>query len=66
MNTAKEIQNWHTSYPKTLKNKSVESLRYIIEDCKKAIQAMPDNPKNGQYQDTIHYCAMELENRKVK
>jgi len=46
-----------------VKNLSMESLRYIIEDCKSAMNAMPNNPKNGIYQDEIHYCAMEIYKR---
>lgn len=40
-----------------------ESLLFIIKDCREAIYAMPDNPKNGDYADTSHYCGMELHKR---
>jgi hypothetical protein len=53
----------HIEYPKTLKTKSVDSLRYIIGDCKNAIEAMPNGHKAGYYADEIHYCAMELRSR---
>ena len=33
-------------------------------DCSRALEAMPDNPKAGQYQDEILYCAMELNKRR--
>lgn len=54
----------HKNYPKTLRTKTEKSLRYIIVDCKAAIKAMPNNPKNGYYADEINYCAMELNRRK--
>ena len=54
----------HERYPKSLKTQSVESLKYIIKDCQEAIEANPENPKNGYYADCICYCGMELSNRK--
>jgi hypothetical protein len=56
----------HATYPKSLKTKSSESLRYIIADCQKAIAAMPDNENNGYYADEINYCSMELAKRKSR
>ena len=53
----------HNEYPKSLKGKDDSSLRFIINDCRQAIAAMPNNPNNGYYQDEIHYCAMELAKR---
>ena len=58
------IQINHTQYQIKVKSLSSESLRFIIKDCKEAINAMPNNPKNGYYQDEIHYCVMELNKRK--
>ena len=55
---------WHSEYKKKKKNRSIESLNYVISDCRKAIKAMPDNPKSGQYSDEIHYCHMELRRRR--
>jgi len=55
--------NWHSDYIKLCKKRSIDSLRYVIDDCRAAIQAMPDNPKCGQYQDEIAYCFMELKRR---
>ena len=57
------IQVDHSEYPKTLKSKSIAQLYFIIRDCQQAIQANPDNPKNGYYQDEISYCGMEIRNR---
>jgi hypothetical protein len=56
----------HTEYMKKVKKLSEESLRYIIKDCREAMSAMPNNPKNGYYADEIHYCNMELVSRKNK
>ena len=56
----------HINYPKSLKKKSVSQLQYIIWDCKGALEAMPDSPKAGYYQDEINYCVMELERRQNK
>ncbi len=55
--------SWHSDYIESCKEKSTDSLLYIMQDCRNAIEAMPDNPKCGQYQDEIHYCAMELRRR---
>lgn len=53
----------HANYPKSLKTLSVESLRYIANDCKAAIAAYPDGHKAGYYADEIHYIAAELRKR---
>lgn len=39
------------------------SLRYIIQDCREAQQANPDNPKAGDYADESLYCQMILAKR---
>jgi hypothetical protein len=56
----------HTEYPKTLKNKSDDSLRYIIKDCRETLAVNPNGSKAGYYMDEIHYCAMELKARADK
>ncbi len=56
----------HAAYMQKVKKLSIESLRFIIQDCREAIEAMPNNPKNGYYMDEIHYCSMELTSRKNK
>ena len=53
----------HTDYPKSLKTKSVESLKYIIKDASEAINANPENENNGYYQDEINYCCNEINRR---
>lgn len=55
--------NWHSDYMKLCKKRDNAELRYVIEDCRAAIEAKPENPKCGQYMDEIHYCAMELKRR---
>ena len=53
----------HTAYPKSLRNKSDASLRYIIKDAKEALFCFPECDKAGYYADEINYCAMELNSR---
>lgn len=54
---------WHSEYQQSLKSRDLASLEYIIADCQAAIDAMPDNPKAGQYADEIHYCRAEIARR---
>mgnify|MGYP003651747987 CR=1 FL=1 len=54
---------WHSEYMKLCKSRTMDELIHVKEDCKRAIDAMPDNPKAGQYADEIHYCNMELSSR---
>jgi len=58
-----ENQINHTEYQRRVKGLETAQLRFIIQDCKEAMEAMPTNPKCGYYQDEIHYCAMELTRR---
>ena len=51
---------WHREYMEMVKTMPTDSLRYVIQDCSDAIEALPENPKCNQYMDEIHYCAMEL------
>jgi hypothetical protein len=55
-----------TAWKEYMKDKTDDSLRYIIKDCKEAIEAMPKGNKAGYYQDCIHECADELRRRKEK
>ena len=57
------IQINHTEYPKSLRSKSDESLRYIIKDAKEALFLFPECDKSGYYADEINYCSMELARR---
>ena len=54
---------WHSQTIKRFRSLPRESLKYIIFDCFRALEAMPDNPKAGQYQDEISYAGMELKRR---
>jgi hypothetical protein len=60
----KATGNWHSRYMEMVKTMSTDSLRYVIKDCRNAIEALPENPKCEQYMDEIHYCATELRIRK--
>lgn len=53
----------HINYPKSLRRKTVAELKFIIADCQKALEIMPDNPKAGYYADEISYAAAELYRR---
>ena len=54
---------WHTNYMRLCKLRDDGSLLYVAEDCRKAVEAQPDNPKCSQYMDEQHYCNMELYRR---
>jgi len=58
----------HTEYPKRLKKKSDDALRFIIKDADEAMKVNPDSEKskNGYYADEINYAAMELKRRENK
>ena len=51
---------WHSEYMAMVKTMPTDSLRYVIQDCRNAIEALPENPKCEQYMDEIYYCATEL------
>ena len=53
----------HIEYPKRLRTKTDAELRFIIQDAKEAMAAMPDNPNNEYYADEVCYCANELKRR---
>jgi hypothetical protein len=56
----------HVNYPKKLKTKSDDELRFIIKDAQEAMKAMPDGPKAGYYADEVNYASMELRKRGQK
>jgi len=62
-NSAQYDITFHSEYPRSLKNRDMASLEYIIQDCENAIKAMPDNPKCGRYADEISYCRAEINAR---
>ena len=43
-----------------------DSLRHVWNDCENALQALPNNPKAGQYLDEQHTVSMELARRRRK
>ena len=53
----------HIAYPESLKSKSWAELNFIVQDCRRAMEALPDNPKNGHYADEIAYVASEKARR---
>ena len=53
----------HNEYPKRLRDKSWAELNFIVQDCRRAMEALPDNPKNGHYADEIAYVANEKARR---
>ena len=57
---------WHSEYISHVKKSDTDSLNYIIDDCRNAIEAMPDNPKCEQYMDEILYRTMELMRRRER
>ena len=56
----------HSAYQNKVRKMETSSLQFTIKDCKEAILANPDNPKNGYYQDEISYCSAELHRRQTK
>ena len=56
----------HVKYPKSLRSKDIQSLLYIVKDCREAIAANPTGHKSGYYADEINYVGMELQRRKLQ
>ena len=56
----------HVELPKRFRTLPSESLRYIVADCRAAIEAMPDGGNVGSYLDEINYAADELHRRKAR
>ena len=56
----------HKEYPKRLRKKSEDALKFIIKDANEAMKANPDSvkSKNGYYADEVNYASMELTRRK--
>jgi hypothetical protein len=53
----------HADYMGKTRSLSIDSLRFIMRDCKAAMIAMPNGINDGYYADEINYCAMELHRR---
>lgn len=54
----------HAAYQRKVRKLSDASLRFIISDARKAIEAMPEGTKANYYADEINYCASELNRRR--
>ena len=54
---------WHSQTMAKFALMSSDSLIYVLDDCRRAIYAMPSNKKCEQYTDEIHYARMELTKR---
>ena len=66
MNMAPQTEINHAEARRRMKELSDASLHYVINDCRRAIEAYPEGHKAGYYQDEIHYAAMELAKRRKK
>ncbi len=53
-------------YAKKVRLMTLGELYYTIKDCKEAMKALPDNPKNGYYADEVHMCNNEIRRRIAK
>ena len=53
----------HAAYPKGLRLKDADSLRFIAKDAKEATEANPSNPNVGYYLDEAIYANAELRRR---
>ena len=47
-------------YIESIKDYSIDQLKYNLKDCEEAIRLNPNNPKNNDYADEIHYIIMVL------
>ena len=53
----------HSGYIKQTKTMDMAALLFVIKDCREAMAANPENPKNGDYADQASYCGMEITRR---
>ena len=53
----------HSGYIKHTKTMDIAALLFVLKDCREAIAANPENPKNGDYADQVSYCGMEITRR---
>ena len=54
---------WRINYKKLCKLRDDDTLRYIAEDCRQAVEAQPDGLKCWQYSNEQRYCEHELYRR---
>jgi len=63
MATAKKMD--HAAYQRGLKRKSIDQLRFIIQDAREASEANPEGENAGYYIDEMHYAYAELQRRRL-
>lgn len=56
-------QTDHSSLMRYVKKMSRQELEFCQKDLYQVITLNPDNPKNGYYQDMLHYIEMERAKR---
>ena len=56
----------HGKYPRSLRKKSIEALRFTIKDAQAAMDAMPMGINAGYYQDEVLYCLQEIMRRRER
>ena len=56
----------HVAYAKKVKRMTWSELEFTIQDCREVLEAWPDHPNAGYYQDEICYCADEIRRRRDK
>lgn len=61
-----EIALDFSAWKKYMEDKTDDQLKYIIKDCKEAIEAMPEGKKVNYYTDCILECQDELKRRREK
>ncbi len=56
----------HNQYPKSLKSKSDDQLRFIAKDAQEAAATNPTGENAGYYLDEALYAASELNRRQIR
>ncbi len=54
----------HSALMAEVREMDYAALIHVANDCREAIEAMPEGRKAGHYMDTIHYIGMELRRRR--
>lgn len=55
----------HGQYPKRLRAKTEQELRFIVKDAGEAVTANPQGANAGYYMDEVLYAAAELRRRRL-
>jgi hypothetical protein len=53
----------HTAYKKKVRKMDLHALVYVAKDAQAALNAIPDGPNAGYYQDEVLYCLDEIKRR---